>query len=46
MAARIIPVGYILSDEAIEELVGADPHHRRLRAEWLAATGEAKSKAY
>lgn len=42
----IIPVGYILTNEAIEELVGADPHHRRLKAEWQAATGQAKAKAY
>lgn len=44
--SRIIPVAYVLTDEAIEELVGADPHHRRLKAMWLAATGEAKDKAY
>lgn len=46
MSARIIPVTHVLTDEAIEELVGADPHHRRLKAKWQAATGEAKNKAY
>lgn len=46
MMSRIIPVDYVLTDEAIEELVGADPHHRRLRTAWLGATGEAKNKAY
>jgi hypothetical protein len=46
MPARIVPIAYILSDEAIEELVGADPHHRRLKEIWSAATGEAKAKAY
>jgi len=44
--SRIIPVAYVLANEAIDELVGADPHHRRLKAEWSAATGEAKNKAY
>lgn len=44
--SRIIPAEYVLTDEAIDELVGADPHFRRLKAEWLAASGEAKNKAY
>jgi hypothetical protein len=44
--SSIIPVGYILTDEAIEELIGADPHFHRLKSNWLAATGQAKNNAY
>jgi hypothetical protein len=44
--SRIVPVDYILTDEAINEIVGADSHCRRLNAEWRAALGNAKSKAY
>lgn len=44
--SRIVPDEYVLTDEAIDELVGADPHFRRLKAGWLAASGEVKNKAY
>jgi hypothetical protein len=44
--ARIIPVAYVLTDEAIDELAGADPHLRRLRGAWERAESEAKEEAF
>jgi hypothetical protein len=44
--AKVVPVGYILTDEAIKELVTADAKWRQLNDEWQRATGEAKQLAY
>src|SRR5471032_976551 len=46
MAARIIPVGYILSGEAINEIVTSNPECARLFAEWQQASGEAKASVH
>ena len=42
---KVIPVGYILTDEALKEHVTADPEWQRLNAEWQQAEGDAKQKA-
>ena len=44
--SKVVPVGYILTDEAIQELVTAAPDWQRLNAEWQQATGDAKQRAY
>jgi hypothetical protein len=44
--SKVVPVGYILTDEAIQELVTAAPDWQRLNAEWQQATGDAKQMAY
>ena len=45
MSARVVPVGYILTDEALQELVTSDPEWQRLDAEWKQATGDDKNQA-
>jgi hypothetical protein len=42
---KVIPIGYILTDEALKEHVTADPEWQRLNAEWQQAEGDAKQKA-
>jgi hypothetical protein len=44
--SKVVPVGYILTNEAIKELVTADPKWRQLNDEWQRATGQAKQQAY
>lgn len=46
MSARVVPVGYILTDDALQELVTTDPEWRRLDGEWMQATGDAKAEAH
>jgi hypothetical protein len=42
--SKVVPAGYILTDDAIKEIVTSGSEWARLNTEWQQATGEAKAK--